>query len=777
MNQQAEFRGLKFSQKVGQALTNGSVPSVFIIYSLVGVFLAMARIVGGPSPFGVAYLAAIPVMYTLPATIGVSVGYLFTGSISVGFRYIAAGFLVTFFRFLVEGTLIKKSKIWLTPLTASVAVFITGVLPMLYSDPLIYDVIMWVTQIIIAGGAAGFIKQASRAVSSKKIEDMQLLSIWVLYVLILMGLDTISVADVSLGRVAVGISILMASKISGVSGSTLIGVIGGFAVGFSSGDFTLYGTVYGLGGLLVGLFGNLGKFGSSLALAMSYGITMLFTQGITSGYIEIAISVIGFLMIPEFWFKMILAKIQDTKDNSAVKSLITERMGDTAQVLKDVSDTTKDVASRLNKIYKQNAINVYDVVGEKICKNCPQKTKCWVQGYSHTVSGIDKGMNLLKSGVGLSDSSCPSFFTHCQKRSKIAGVLVAVHKQQQKSDNGDRLATRTRNLFIDQLEGMSMLLDDLIGQVDNIYTQDHVLAAKIEDIFQGCKLEPQRAVCWKNSQGQLSVMVEIPQYKEARASPEFLTSEISHTAGLSVGYPTVTRKNLCTRMIFKEQPRYAIEYGSCQISPSKNTLCGDSFRIINSGDNIAHLLLSDGMGNGNNAAVDSAMTASLISRMLQVGTSYETAIKMLNGALLVKSREESLATIDAAEIDLYSGKVTFYKAGAAPTIVRKDGRGIEVSATSLPAGILDGVEFSKSCINLEEGDLVVLMSDGATGDSDNKWIGKIVEGYSQTDLDQLCQKIANTAKLRRGDGREDDITVLCCRLALKEQKAKEYATV
>ena len=40
----------------------------------------------------------------------------------------------------------------------------------------------------------------------------------------------------------------------------------------------------------------------------------------------------------------------------------------------------------------------------------------------------------------------------------------------------------------------------------------------------------------------------------------------------------------------------------------------------------------------------------------------------------------------------------------------------------------------------------------------------MAEEEKPRDLNEFCKKIATTARLRRDDGREDDITVLCCRL-------------
>ena len=161
--------------------------------------------------------------------------------------------------------------------------------------------------------------------------------------------------------------------------------------------------------------------------------------------------------------------------------------------------------------------------------------------------------------------------------------------------------------------------------------------------------------------------------------------------------------------------------------------------------------------------MDSTMAAALITRLLEAGLSCESALHLVNSALAVKSGEESLATVDGVRIDLYTGQMEIYKAGAAPTVVVRDGRSLTIDSNSLPAGILSQVNFEKSSISLGLGDLVILLSDGATTQGSD-WIARMAEEEKPRDLNEFCKKIATTARLRRDDGREDDITVLCCRL-------------
>ena len=127
--------------------------------------------------------------------------------------------------------------------------------------------------------------------------------------------------------------------------------------------------------------------------------------------------------------------------------------------------------------------------------------------------------------------------------------------------------------------------------------------------------------------------------------------------------------------------------------------------------------------------------------------------------MLFKSTDESLATVDIASIDLYTGQTLLYKAGAAPTIIRRSGKTGKAESTSLPAGILREIGFDKAAVKCKVGDIVVLMSDGATG-SGTDWIRAEIEAWRDGSAKELAERLCECAKRRRNDNHEDDITVI-----------------
>ena len=110
------------------------------------------------------------------------------------------------------------------------------------------------------------------------------------------------------------------------------------------------------------------------------------------------------------------------------------------------------------------------------------------------------------------------------------------------------------------------------------------------------------------------------------------------------------------------------------------------------------------------------------------------------------------------EIDPYLCRASFYKSGAAPTYVYRNGSLFKLRSRTVPVGIIRELDFRKIDLELSEGDLVVMVSDGVTdGKEECPWLFDLLRNQSGADPDRLCELIVKYAK---SEGATDDITAL-----------------
>ena len=216
-----------------------------------------------------------------------------------------------------------------------------------------------------------------------------------------------------------------------------------------------------------------------------------------------------------------------------------------------------------------------------------------------------------------------------------------------------------------------------------------------------------------------------------------------------------------------EMPLYDVEIGSDQHIADGGKLCGDCIDYFSDGMGKTYALVCDGMGTGGRAAVDGNMAVSVMGRLLRSGLSPDSSLQIVNSALMIKSGDESLSTVDLAGIDLYTGGVTLKKAGAPLTYIKKGGRLTAREMPSLPAGILNNIKFSTESIHLKAGDMVVMVSDGVlTGDE--RWLERLIKTWNEGSAQDLAQAVVQEAIRRRAETKDDDITAVVVRLTENE---------
>ena len=237
-----------------------------------------------------------------------------------------------------------------------------------------------------------------------------------------------------------------------------------------------------------------------------------------------------------------------------------------------------------------------------------------------------------------------------------------------------------------------------------------------------------------------------------------LTSELSRELEAQLLSPEIREHKNGKEMIFTRKELFKVRIGSAAASCGNQKLCGDYFECFRT-DSKAYIILSDGMGTGGRAAIDSAMTVELFSRLIRAGVSLDTALSITNTALSVKSDDESLSTLDVAEIDLFDGSTIIYKAGAAASFYTTAGRVRTVEMPSTPLGILSKVKFSRYTLRLRGGDSLIMVSDGILG-CGNTWLKDEIKAFSGgPDASGFSQNVLETAQRKCGE-KFDDMTVI-----------------
>ena len=168
-----------------------------------------------------------------------------------------------------------------------------------------------------------------------------------------------------------------------------------------------------------------------------------------------------------------------------------------------------------------------------------------------------------------------------------------------------------------------------------------------------------------------------------------------------------------------------------------------------------YVVLSEGMGSGSRARIDSAMVCSVMSRLLKAGLSLSSALETANNALMVKSADESFATLDILRIDLADGECAVYKAGASTTYIKSGERLMRAVLSSPPVGTGGRLSVPVQRFSVSAGDIIIMATDGA--ELDEEWLARELSVPSEPE--ELSERIAKAARAAE-NGQLDDISVV-----------------
>ena len=210
-------------------------------------------------------------------------------------------------------------------------------------------------------------------------------------------------------------------------------------------------------------------------------------------------------------------------------------------------------------------------------------------------------------------------------------------------------------------------------------------------------------------------------------------------------------------LVFGAPPRLDAAFGVAYAIKSGEKASGDTHSVIKINEHSFLMALSDGMGSGKSAAVESRMVVQMFRRLIGSGVNYQTAIKLINSVMVTKSPDETFATLDAVCVDLDTCGLTVIKSGASATLIRHRGNVMKVVAPTFPIGIYSRSETFSCSYEFEEGDIIIMFSDGIS-ETEYRFIKELL--MSSSDIKKIVDEICAKADVFNPTLHTDDITVI-----------------
>ncbi len=224
-----------------------------------------------------------------------------------------------------------------------------------------------------------------------------------------------------------------------------------------------------------------------------------------------------------------------------------------------------------------------------------------------------------------------------------------------------------------------------------------------------------------SADGEKRIVVCSRKIKLLEANAEGVGAAIERACGFRVKRIGIAELDGCCLMTFSRAAVLLAQIaGRKRCAADETEFCGDSFGI-SEGDAPCFAFISDGMGSGREAARVSELCSVFLRKLLPIndfaGDCVGATLKTLNSFLCGRNGigvRECTATLDLCSLDLVEGKMSFYKCGAAPSYIFRDGSLFKVQSRTAPMGILKEPDIGRINAELLPGDIIIMVSDGVT---------------------------------------------------------------
>lgn len=741
-----------------------------------GFLLMNPFITGNVSPFSISLIASLSGMQCVAATAGTVIGSFVFFDATDTVKYLA----VALFCCMINEICARYFGNELTRITPYINSFmsmlvISGAIMFATGFDLetfitvIYESLLCCvgTYIFIQGNSLVFGKKDFARFTTKEFM-ITLLTVGVL----LMPFYKYTVFDFSFVGVLFSFIILLLGRLKSGNGGTLAGVCVGICIGLS-GQVSFLSAGYALAGLLCGELSRKNKYLSASGFVGCIAVCALIDSALKS-YLAIAEAVVAaavFLLLPDRFFSFLSEKVNlptpiyVKSDSSRV---LTHRLNEASEAISELSECVNTVQRTLAPQHDKELRLAVRSAWNKVCDNCDLRKSCRDEVCHPSDETIEKLSRALTDHANLGEFHFPKNFPEaCYCFDEMKEKITERYMSYVASLGAQGKVDQMQGLMSDQFKSMADILRDIACEFD----EDLNLSPEISDI---CGEEAKESglnviscESYLDKFGRMSVNLRASNPRDNFNVTKF-TDALSMATGTALNIPEIDMSDDDCLMKFQQKMVYDVEVGAFSRSADDIKVCGDYYRSFRDGNGRLITVLSDGMGTGSRAAVDSAMAAELFSKLVKSGLSFDCTLPIANSALLVKSTDESLATLDVVCIDLYTGRTDFMKAGAAATFIRHKDNVASLEQASLPIGILREIEFSKATAKPDAGDIILMISDGVLGDC-NGWIQQEMKLWdTKHSPRKLAEFIVNSACERKLGKQRDDMTAIA--IYVKEKK-------
>ncbi len=340
-----------------------------------------------------------------------------------------------------------------------------------------------------------------------------------------------------------------------------------------------------------------------------------------------------------------------------------------------------------------------ETLRRSVCSTCKNADFCWTQRAESTAAAFEQLLHHPAAHLPAELDSCihaPRLREACAEYARKS----AVHRC------SDAALAGSRSRLLLSMDVLSGVTAGMAAKRSLPVCESET--ALLRRIAASCGCQDARCTVHRLRSGRIAAELIAKDPAEAAPVIAMLLGEALH-ADLRVLPPMPAGQG--SLLQFYEAPPFTLECAVESRSAGGKGRCGDASAQFTDAHGDSWLILSDGMGSGNAAALSARLTVRSFSRLIRSGMDPDSAVRLLH-LLLSGLLDEQSATLDVLRLDGDTGTVTLLKCGAPPTLHVHGGRVRRLSGDAFPLGVLPDCVPVQHTLTAVSGDCLIMTSDG-----------------------------------------------------------------
>jgi len=608
----------------------------------------------------------------------------------------------------------------------------------------------------------------------------EIISMSIISSLIIAGTWGLSVFTVSITNILGLAFVIIIAYINGSGAGAASGVAMGIIVGMSSENMIIFIGMYGICGLITGVFKETGKLLSVTSYLVAFSIIKIYCiTGSEFMIFEALVAGLIFLLIPQNVYEKLALEFNSDKKKqyieqgyiNKIKDTFVGRLNNFSDVLSNMSDILNNLVDNEKLAMKGKSSALVENLADRVCSNCNMKSMCWKRELHYTYAAFEE---LIQNFERKSDHVPEEIERKCIKRTAILKNTEDIVNKHIINEMWRTRLSEGRELLANQIGNMASSVGEIVEDFNSDIQIDTPMEKLICKALDKNRIKHNDLMCLNDKLGRLSIKLSLNACSGRQMCVKDLLPIINGVTNKPMcisdeGCCIDSKTNMC-KVTIEETPKFHVVSNVARQCKDGEKFNGDSYSFGKLADGSYMSVISDGMGSGPQAGRESEAAVELIEKFTSAGFSKITAINTVNSIMTLRfSEEEKFSTIDLSSIDLYTGEIDFLKVGAVATFL-KSGDDLEIiKSKSLPIGVLDKADIDIQQKKLKNGDIIVMLSDGVLDYNDENvgridWVVDYLGKNNCNSPKELSEGLLFEAKKLSGNKVKDDMTVLVSKI-------------